>query len=586
MAQLPRDFIQRVLDSTDIVSLIDSHVSLQKRGKDHWALCPFCDDGSKPSFSVSQHKQFYYCFKCRASGNAISFLTDYQGQTFMDALEFLATNAGIEIPKNSNSINNEDFKIFDKINDLTVKFFQKNLSEQSESSSVYKYLKSRNIEGESSQNFSLGYATKSWDDLCKYLLKEGISREDILKTGLIKTSDKGKDYDFFRNRLMFPIRNRRGQVIGFGGRVIENEEPKYLNSAESLVFKKNRELYGLYESIEQNRNINKILVVEGYTDVIALFAGGFPYAMATLGIATSKYHLENILKITNEVVFCFDGDQAGSDAARRAVEVTLPFINDNRKFNILFLPEGQDPASIMEEHGTNKFEEYLSKSVVLSKYIQDSFLAGTDDSIETKANAMRGFQNFIKSIPPSNFKTLLVEDFSSKLGFKVDEEIQPAIKKKSFTMKENETIIESRILKKILAVVLDFPGRINLDLFSHFDVKSQIKEEETIAKIIEFCKSAPKYNAGQLIEEYPELKGDITSIAAGENIVSEAKANEYIEESINFYLKKENISNHVYLQKKHMDGDITEKEKIELKKSLLEKFEALDDQEKELLKSL
>ena len=190
---------------------------------------------------------------------------------------------------------------------------------------------------------------------------------------------------------MFPIRNRRGQVIGFGGRVIENEEPKYLNSAESLVFKKNRELYGLYESIEQNRNINKILVVEGYTDVIALFAGGFPYAMATLGIATSKYHLENILKITNEVVFCFDGDQAGSDAARRAVEVTLPFINDNRKFNILFLPEGQDPASIIEEHGTNKFEEYLSKSVVLSKYIQDSFLAGNDDSIETKANAMRSF---------------------------------------------------------------------------------------------------------------------------------------------------------------------------------------------------
>jgi DNA primase len=504
----------------------------------------------------------------------------------MDALEFLATNAGIEIPRNSNSINNEDFKIFDKINDLTVKFFQKNLSEQSESSSVYKYLKSRNIEGESSQNFSLGFATKSWDDLCKYLLKEGISREDILKTGLIKTSDKGKDYDFFRNRLMFPIRNRRGQVIGFGGRVIENEEPKYLNSAESLVFKKNRELYGLYESIEQNRNINKILVVEGYTDVIALFSGGFPYAMATLGIATSKYHLENILKITNEVVFCFDGDQAGSDAARRAVEVTLPFINDNRKFNILFLPEGQDPASIMEEHGTNKFEEYLSKSVVLSKYIQDSFLAGTDDSIETKANAMRSFQNFIKSIPPSNFKTLLVKDFSSKLGFKVDEEIQPAIKKKSFTMKENETIIESTILKKILAVVLDFPGRINLDLFSYFDVKSQTKEEETIAKIIEFCKSAPNYNAGQLIEEYPELKGDITSIAAGENIVSEAKANEYIEESINFYLKKENISNHVYLQKKHMDGDITEKEKIELKKSLLEKFEALDDQEKELLKSL
>ena len=586
MAQFPRDFIQRVLDSTDIVSLIDSHVSLQKRGKDHWALCPFCDDGSKPSFSVSQHKQFYYCFKCRASGNAISFLIDHQGQTFMDALEFLATNAGIEIPRNSNSINNEDFKIFDKINDLTVKFFQKNLSEQSESSSVYKYLKSRNIEGKSSQNFSLGYATKSWDDLCKYLLKEGISREDILKTGLIKTSDKGKDYDFFRNRLMFPIRNRRGQVIGFGGRVIENEEPKYLNSAESLVFKKNRELYGLYESIVQNRNINKILVVEGYTDVIALFAGGFPYAMATLGIATSKYHLENILKITNEVVFCFDGDQAGSDAARRAVEVTLPFINDNRKFNILFLPEGQDPASIMEEHGTNKFEEYLSKSVVLSKYIQDSFLAGTDDSIETKANAMRSFQNFIKSIPPSNFKTLLVKDFSSKLGFKVDEEIQPAIKKKSFTMKENETIIESTILKKILAVVLDFPGRINLDLFSYFDVKSQTKEEETIAKIIEFCKSAPNYNAGQLIEEYPELKGDITSIAAGENIVSEAKANEYIEESINFYLKKENISNHLYLQEKYIDGDITEKEKIELKKSLLEKFEVLDDQEKELLKSL
>ena len=317
-----------------------------------------------------------------------------------------------------------------------------------------------------------------------------------------------------------------------------------------------------------------------------MYQNNFKCALSPMGTSLSANQINKLWNLVDVPFVCFDGDQAGSDAARRAVEVTLPFINDNRKFNILFLPEGQDPASIIEEHGTNKFEEYLSKSVVLSKYIQDSFLAGNDDSIETKANAMRSFQNFIKSIPPSNFKTLLIEDFSSKLGFKVDEEIQPSIKKKSFIIKENETFIESTILKKILAVVLDFPGRINLDLFSYFDVKSQIKEEETIAKIIEFCKSVPTYNAGQLIEEYPELKGDITSIAAGENIVSEAKANEYIEESINFYLKKENISNHAYLQKKLMDGDITEKEKIELKKSLLEKFEALDEQQKELLKSL
>ena len=430
-AFIPDEFIQRLLDETDIVSLVDSHVPLNKKGKDHWALCPFCDDGSKPSFSVSQQKQFYYCFRCRASGNAIGFLMNYQSHDFQGAIEILANNAGLEIPKTGGNKNYEKNKKIFELNALATDFYVKNLFRDKNEFDVKNYLLNRGINEETIKTFQLGFAPKGWDNLSTFFKKTLDSELQQVDAGLFKTSEKNnKVYDVFRNRIIFPIKSQRGQIIGFGGRVIDStDNPKYLNSSDSEVFKKGRELYGLSEILKNKKRTNRIIVVEGYTDVLSLFSNDISYAVATLGIATSKAHIDKLFAHVDEIVFCFDGDGAGVKAAESALNISLSGLRDGKKIRFMFLPEGEDPSSLPEKEGKEEFENRIETSKVLSEYLFENILKKYDDSIESKASAMKEFLDTMKLMPSSNFKKILFQEFSKKLGVELEEIKQPERKR-------------------------------------------------------------------------------------------------------------------------------------------------------------
>ena len=303
---LPDSFIQRVLDETDVVSLIDSYIPLQKKGKDHWSLCPFCEDGNNPSFSVSSQKQFYYCFRCRASGNAIGFLMNYQSKDFLDAVETLAANAGLELPK---KINSDSFEKYKKIIDANVaakEYFVSQISKNPKGKKINDYILNRGISAEVIEEFEIGFAPEGWTNLHDHFTNSNKKEFINDEVGLFKKSEKNKVYDGFRNRIIFPIKSKKGHVIGFGGRVIDDEMPKYLNSPENEVFKKGKELYGLHEVLKNNRSLKKVIVVEGYTDVLSLFSKNIKYAVATLGIATSKNHLEKLFSHVDCLLYTSD----------------------------------------------------------------------------------------------------------------------------------------------------------------------------------------------------------------------------------------------------------------------------------------
>ena len=361
MAGIPKRFIRDIIDMTDIISLVEKYVPLKKKGKDHWGLCPFCEDGKNPSFSVSQQKQFYYCFKCRSTGNVIGFLEQYSGLNFVESIETLASLNSIEVPYEDSPKRAEGREdIYDALDKATI-FYESYLSNEASAEKVRKYLnEERKLSGKVCRHFSIGYAPSSWDALTDHLVQKGIKEEVLINAGLSKRNKKGDLYDIFRDRLMFPIKDRKGRTVGFGGRVMNPEDqPKYLNTGETLVFQKGKELYGLYESSLNRRDITKIFVVEGYVDVVAMFDKGLENSVATLGIATNRFHVQKLLQIVDEIVFCFDGDDAGRGAAWGALKNALPAINDGAELKFLF-PESEF-ENFISSYGNMPLPPYIQK---------------------------------------------------------------------------------------------------------------------------------------------------------------------------------------------------------------------------------
>ena len=581
---LPDSFIQRVLDETDIVSLIDSYIPLQKKGKDHWSLCPFCEDGNNPSFSVSSQKQFYYCFRCRASGNAIGFLMNYQSKDFLDAIETLATNAGLEIPQ---KIQGESFEKYKKIidaNGLARDFFSRQMKDSPEGKKVLDYLLSRGISEEILKEFEIGFAPSGWANLKDYFVK--LEQQELIKNeiGLFKKNEKNNIYDVFRNRIIFPIKSKKGHVIGFGGRVIDEEMPKYLNSPENEVFKKGKELYGLHEVLKNNRNLKKIIVVEGYTDVLSLFSNKISYAVATLGIATSKIHLEKLFGYVDEVVFCFDGDEAGMKAAESAMKISLPIIKDGKILKFLFLPNEHDPSSLLEEEGRDEFEERIEKAMVLSDYIFRLILDKYGDSIEEKAAASKEFMSLISSMPSSNYKNILIQEFSKKVDIKLGEEnkIIPE-RKKIQKIEEKEISYElDKVTKSIIKTLIECPELSHLEEVD-FLVESN---DEFISKFINFLRSKEGLTFPMILHAFEEKKSFLISLTEDRNLISPDAATEYIVQAINYLKKSDETNFQDKLKSKYFEGTMAENEKIELKKLLLENFENLDQEEIKILKDI
>jgi DNA primase len=410
---IPQDFIDDLIARADIVEVVGKRVQLKKAGREYKACCPFHDEKT-PSFTVSPAKGFYHCFGCGAHGTAIGFLMEYEHMSFIEAVEAIAGMLGVEVPR---SENDRPARRYDELFSLMASVEQHFQNCLRDTPAAVDYLKQRGIDGATAKRFNIGYAPEGWSVV---LDKFGTSREAIerlLATGLIIRKDNGKHYDRFRERIMFPIRDPRGRTIGFGGRALGDGEPKYLNSPETVLFHKGRELYGLYEARQALRHIDRLVVVEGYMDVVALARNGIDFAIATLGTATTGDHLNVLFRLTDNVSFCFDGDRAGQAAAWRALENALPHIREGRQIRFVFLPEGHDPDSYVNAHGADAFVTAVDRGVALSDYLISELAGQVDmETVDGKARLAELAKPLLLRIPPGVYRELLLESLASTLG--------------------------------------------------------------------------------------------------------------------------------------------------------------------------
>ena len=422
--KIPQSFIDDLLARTDIVDIIDARVTLKKTGKNYSGLCPFHKEKS-PSFSVSPDKQFYYCFGCGAGGNAISFITDYENIPFPQAIEDLAKQAGLEVPKDEsyNRKNEQQYQAQFKILDLACAYYEAQLKNHKQKSSAINYLKSRGLDGKIAKQFGIGYAPAGWDNLIKAIGLTDTEQANLERSGmLIRHEEKDSLYDRFRDRIMFPIRDIRGRVIAFGGRILGEGKPKYLNSPETDTFHKGRELYGLFEAKKANRNLDKILIVEGYMDVVSLAQFDINYSVATLGTATSTHHLERLYKTVPLIVFCFDGDGAGLKAAKRALDTVMPVISDGQQAKFLFLPEGEDPDTLVRKNGKAAFEILINNATPMSEYFFSTLSNNIDmESIEGRAVFSSQALPLIQQMRPSLLQQMMKDRICELTGLTIEQ---------------------------------------------------------------------------------------------------------------------------------------------------------------------
>ena len=599
---IPPAFIREIVDMTDIVALVDSYVPLKKKGKDHWGLCPFCDDGSNPSFSVSPQKQFYYCFKCRATGNVIGFLESFEGLGFVESVETLASRAALEVPYEQSSKKREDKDPIFEVLTIASNFYEASLADSALAKQVQKYVKEdRHISGSTCRRFAVGYAPKSWNALSSYLSTKGFSVELQTKAGLTKRNKDKEAYDLFRDRLMFPIKDRKGRVVGFGGRVMNPEDqPKYLNTGDTPAFQKGKELYGLFETLQDRKNLKKIYVVEGYMDVIAMSENGINNAVATLGIATNRFHTQVLLQLVNEVIFCFDGDDAGRGAAWGALKNVLPVVNDGAEIKFLFLPEGEDPASLLEKEDKETFETRLKDALLLSEYfIERLTLAVGTGSLEKKATLASKAIELLKSMPESSIKKLLEAEVSAITGLSkqdIEENSWSTAARKSKETKFSTTPQEKKeeksfepggIIAKTVAALITFP-----ELISEIDSTDWIKElsrpeGNLLVQVIEYFQNFPN---GQVADLLSSLDNDsasfIGSLLSGSPSLDKKNSVAYFQDCLQA-LKKANPRKRIVELKKQLAKEkLSEDETFELQQHLLSNLEKLNEEDRGLLREL
>ncbi len=413
---IPQNFIDDLISRSDIVEVINARVPLKRKGKEFTACCPFHNEKT-PSFTVSENKQFFYCFGCHAKGNVIGFLMDYEHLSYVDAIESLAADAHLDVPHEDNgrvNQNREDKSPLYDILKQAAELFQEELKT---SQRAIDYLKQRGLSGEIAKQFKIGYAPDGWDFLISHLGKSKDHMLALSKTGLIVNKDNNKTYDRFRDRIIFPITDQRGRIIGFGGRILDQGEPKYLNSPENAVFHKGFELYGLYETKMALRKIERIIVVEGYMDVVALAQSGINYAVASLGTATTTEQIQKTFRTTHEIIFCYDGDNAGKKAAWRALENTLGVIRDGMIAKFLFLPEKEDPDTMVRKEGKEAFEQRIKNATTLSEFLFEHLKEECDiSSTEGQAQLASKANKLIQKMHNSLFKDLLIEELSNIVG--------------------------------------------------------------------------------------------------------------------------------------------------------------------------
>jgi len=421
--RIPQQFIDSLIDRTDIVDLINGYVPLRKAGHEFVACCPFHNEKT-PSFTVSPRKQFYHCFGCGEHGTAIGFLMEYGHMDFIEAIHELASRLGVDVPQpehsrkdtTASSSSPDIYKILDRATGV----YERLLEEDEVAQAARDYLTDRELKAETIQTFRIGFAPEAWDTLSRTLGSDPATHKALMDAGLLATNDSGRSYDRFRNRVMFPIRDSKGRVIAFGGRVIGDGGPKYLNSPETAAFHKGRALYGLYEMCQSMRKIERILVVEGYMDVIMLAQHDIRYAVATLGTATTTAHIHRLLRLSPEIVFCFDGDRAGRDAAWKALKTALAIMSDGYQIRFMFLPEGDDPDSLVRRESRAGLENRIQDALPLSRLLLDQLKDSVDMTTpEGRARLGQLARPLVGEIPHGLFREMILQELSNLTGVDV-----------------------------------------------------------------------------------------------------------------------------------------------------------------------
>jgi DNA primase len=570
--QIPREFIHQLLNRIELVDLIDDRITLTKKtGQNYFACCPFHNEKSA-SFSVSQPKQFFYCFGCGAHGNAIDFLMQYDRLSFPEAIETLARQLGIEIPKEAGRPAKNDHE--QALYPLTVQaaqFYQQQLRQHPQAQRVITYLKQRGITGEIAKAFGIGFAPPGWDNLLQHLGNDPAVKQQLTIAGMLIKKDEGGYYDRFRDRIMFPILDRQGRTIGFGGRVIDQGEPKYLNSPETPIFQKGHELYGLYQTLQQHRQLQRAVIVEGYMDVIALFQHGINYAVATLGTATTAHHLQRLARYTADIIFCFDGDNAGRTAAWRAAQVTLPQMRDGLQIRFMFLPDGEDPDTLIRKEGKEQFEQRLQKATSLADFFFQTLAQQADlTSVEGRARLIKLAKEHLETLPQSMFREMMFNELAKKARIS-QEQLTP---NKNITSQPNKSTSKKRppsTLRLAITLLIQHP-----ELIAELDESLPILDipgSELFYAIIKILKQQPNMTTGALLEYWrDQTEGALIAKFAqiDHMIPAEGVINEFTGAitQLKKFAQKQFIDN--LLARAAIQG-LSDQEKIELQQLISEK---------------
>ena len=529
--RIPQSFIDDLLSRVDIVDVISSRITLKKAGKDHQGLCPFHNEKT-PSFTVSEEKQFYHCFGCGESGTAVTFLMEHDRLEFVEAIESLALLAGIQVPREEETSGRQETKDLLDVLMASSSYFRSNLKNSRE---AVEYLKARGITGITARDFGIGYAPNEWHGLEDALTQSpsSIDQKKLLDAGLLTKNDKGKVYDRFRGRIMFPIRDNRGRILGYGGRVFgDMDGPKYLNSPETATFRKSFEVYGLYEARKSHRNIEQLILVEGYMDVIGLSQHGITNVAATLGTAATTEHFKKLYRFTKEVVCCFDGDAAGRKAAWRAMDNALAELKDGRQLKFMFLPDGEDPDSLVRKEKAAGFKTRLQNAQPAVEYLFGQLASDLDlQALDGQAKLVSLMVPYIKKFPESILKQLFIKRLYDLTGYNfsgVKETKNPQPYQKKKIQKPRLPVLE----KRLVAFLLKDHSLIN-------GLQEEIREELIDPKYNGFLESIVRYlvnNPGIRNEEIQErwtgedYEDDIVELLSWQfSISAEALEAEFVE---------------------------------------------------------
>ena len=508
MARIPQTFIDDLLARVDIIDVIDKRLPLKKTGSNYAARCPFHNEKT-PSFTASARKQFYYCFGCGASGNAIGFLMQHDNLSFIEAIEQLAQQVGMTIPIETSEHRdpNERQQLY-HIMQRANEFYQQQLRQHPDAEQSKHYLKERGLSGQIAKTFQIGFAPPGWNNLQQHL--QDVSSDKLIACGLLIKNEKGKVYDRFRNRIMFPIRDRQGRVIGFGGRVLGDDTPKYLNSPETAIFQKGTELYGLYEALQSHRHLQRLLVVEGYMDVIALAQHKILNAVATLGTATTKANVERLFRQASNITFCFDGDTAGRTAAWRALENILPSLEDGLNVHFIFLPEGEDPDSMVRKLGKAKFEQLLENAIPLSVFLLNHLAENCDlNALDGRSRLVKLAEPLMKLIPGKVFQQLLLIELAKRA--KMDENqlrtllgIDGASATNSPTVTVPKTLARQKpsLMQRAISLILQYPESVKYLKKTEKYQTLDLPGTPILLKCLDLLINDPTLSTGALLEHW------------------------------------------------------------------------------------